>query len=260
VSEAQFQILRAGAFALALVLAVTLQRLKPHAKSRGSVRANAGLWIVNAGVIGAVCGACACTVARWAAEAGVGVLNATAVPLWLSVPTTVFVLDFVSWVWHRANHVVPGLWRLHRVHHSDPTFTVSTALRFHPGELLLSLPLRLFAIGVVGAPPVAVVIFEALFTVSNLIEHGDIDLPLEFERAVGSVLVTPALHRFHHTRAGLERDHNFGTILVLWDRLLGTYRPSSSTTRVEVGLAEIRRPLDLRAALLLPLRALERET
>jgi sterol desaturase/sphingolipid hydroxylase (fatty acid hydroxylase superfamily) len=259
VSEAQFQLFRAGAFALALGLAVTLQRLKPHAQSHGSLRVNAGLWAVNACVVGVVCGACACTVARWATDARVGVLNATAVPLWLAVPTTVAALDFVSYVWHRANHVVPVLWRLHRVHHSDSTFTVSTALRFHPGELVLSLPLRLLAVAVLGAPPVAVVVFEALFTVSNLIEHGDIDLPVKLERAVDSILVTPALHRFHHTRVGLERDHNYGTILALWDRLLGTYRASSSAIRVDVGLAEIRGPLDLRAALVLPIRRLERE-
>jgi sterol desaturase/sphingolipid hydroxylase (fatty acid hydroxylase superfamily) len=255
VSDAQFQVLRAGSFALAVVFAATLQHLTPHAKPRGSIGVNLGLWAVDGVVMGAVCGACACTVARWAAAAGVGVLNATGASLWVAIPVAVVGLDFVSYLWHRANHVVPPLWRLHRVHHSDLTFTVSTALRFHPGELVLSLPLRLLAVVLLGAPALGVVAFEALFAVSNLIEHGDIDLPLQFEEAVGGVLVTPALHRFHHTRAGLERDHNFGTILVLWDRLLRTYRPNSSVVRVDVGLPEIREPLSLRAALLLPLRS-----
>lgn len=260
VSDAQFHLLRAGAFAFAVALSTTLQRRLPHAKRRGSVGTNLGLWAVDGVVMGAVCGACACTVARWAAAGGIGVLNTTGSSLWVAIPTTVIALDFVSYVWHRANHVVPTLWRLHRVHHSDQTFTVSTALRFHPGELVLSLPLRLLAVVVLGAPALGVVAFEALFAVSNLIEHGDIDLPLRLERAVDGVLVTPALHRFHHTRAGLERDHNFGTILVLWDRLLWTYRPNSSAMRVEVGLAEIRDPLGLRAALLLPLRSLRSES
>jgi sterol desaturase/sphingolipid hydroxylase (fatty acid hydroxylase superfamily) len=259
VTEAEFQLLRGGAFALALALAVTLQRLSPHANSRGSLRTNAGLWIVNACVMGTVCGACACTVARWAAEVDAGVLNLIPTPAWLAVPATVLALDLVSYAWHRANHVVPALWRLHGVHHSDPTFTVSTALRFHPGELVLSLPLRLLAIVALGAPPVAVVAFEALFTLSNLVEHGDIDLPCPLETAVGGLLVTPALHRFHHTRAGLERDHNFGTMLVLWDRLLGTYRASSSAARIEVGLSDVPGRPDFRTALLLPLGDLGRD-
>jgi sterol desaturase/sphingolipid hydroxylase (fatty acid hydroxylase superfamily) len=255
-SDAQFQLLRAGSFAFAGGLALTLQHLTPHARWRGSVGPNLGLWAVSAVVMGLVCGACACAVARWASAAGVGALNASGASLWVAIPATVIALDFVSYVWHRANHVVPTLWRFHRVHHSDQTFTVSTALRFHPGELVLSLPLRLLAVVVLGAPALGVVAFEALFAVSNLIEHGDIDLPLQLERAVDGVLVTPALHRFHHTQAGLERDHNFGTILVLWDRLLHTYRPNSSAMRVEVGLAEIRESLGLRAALLLPVRSL----
>jgi sterol desaturase/sphingolipid hydroxylase (fatty acid hydroxylase superfamily) len=215
---------------------------------------------VNGVVMGTVCGACACAVARWAAAGGIGVLNATGASLWVAIPTTVLALDLVSYGWHRANHVLPALWRLHRVHHSDQTFTVSTALRFHPGELVLSLPLRLLAVVVLGAPALGVVAFEALFAVSNLVEHGDIDLPLPLERAVDGVLVTPALHRFHHSRAGLERDHNFGTILVLWDRLLGTYRPSSSAMRVEVGLADIQDALRLGAALLLPVRTPSRRS
>jgi sterol desaturase/sphingolipid hydroxylase (fatty acid hydroxylase superfamily) len=260
VTDAQFQLLRAGSFGLAVALAATLQRLMPHAKRRGSVGTNLGLWAVNAAVMGAVCGACACTVAAWASVARVGLLNATSASLWIAIPATVIGLDLVSYLWHRANHTVPALWRFHQVHHSDSTFTASTAVRFHPGELVLSLPLRLLAVLLLGAPAMGVVAFEALFAVSNLIEHGDIDLPLPFEAAVGEMLVTPALHRFHHTRAGADRDHNFGTILVLWDRLLGTYRPSSSSVRIDVGLPDIRDALALRAALLLPLRSPGRES
>lgn len=259
-TDARFQLLRASSFVLAIALAVALQRLMPHAKQRGSVGTNLGLWVVNAAVMGAVCGACACMVATWASAAGVGLLNATGASLWVAIPATVIGLDLVSYLWHRANHVIPTLWRFHRVHHSDPTFTASTALRFHPGELVLSLPLRLLAVLFLGAPAIGVVAFEALFAVANFVEHGDIDLPLPFEAAAGQVLVTPALHRFHHTRAGSDRDHNFGTILVLWDRLLGTYRPSSSAVRVDVGLPDVRDALGLRAALLLPLRSLGRES
>jgi sterol desaturase/sphingolipid hydroxylase (fatty acid hydroxylase superfamily) len=256
VTEGQFQVLRAASFVTALGLALVLQRVRPHANRSGSTRTNLGLWAVDGLVTAAVCGACVCTAARWAAGAGMGVLNASVAPLWVAIPVTVVGLDLTSYLWHRANHVVPALWRFHRVHHADPSFTVSTALRFHPGELVLSVPVRLLAVVLLGAPVVGIVVFEALFAVSNLVEHVDIDLPIELERRIGRVLVTPALHRFHHTRAASERDHDFGTILVVWDRLLATYRPNSSATHVDVGLTEVGEPLGLGSAMLLPLRPL----
>ena len=252
-SEERFELLRAAAFVLAAAAAATLQRLLPHAKRRGSLRVNVALWAIDAAVVGGVCGACACTAARWAARAGVGALNVLAAAPWVAVPVSVLGLDLVSYLWHRANHGVPALWRFHRVHHSDATFTVSTGLRFHPGELLLSLPVRLLAVVLLGAPAAAVLVFEAVFAFANLVEHGDIDLPRGLERAVDRLLVTPALHRFHHSRLPAERDHNFGTILIVWDRLLATHRPSRSGARVDVGLGEIDAALGLRAALLLPL-------
>src|SRR5262249_22708749 len=125
---------------------------------------------------------------------------------------------------------------------------------FHPGELVLSLPVRLLAVVLLGAPVMGVVVFEALFALSNLVEHGDIDLPPRLERLAGRVLVTPALHRFHHTRAGLERDHNYRTIFVVWDLVLGSYRPRSSAARIDVGLPDVAEPLGLGRVLLLPLR------
>src|SRR2546426_905890 len=103
-------------------------------------------------------------------------------------------LDLVSYGWHRANHRVAPLWRFHRVHHSDPSFTVSTGVRFHPGELVLSLPLRLAAVVAIGASPAAVVAFEIAFTVANLIEHGDIDVVAPVETAVGRGFVPSAPH------------------------------------------------------------------
>jgi sterol desaturase/sphingolipid hydroxylase (fatty acid hydroxylase superfamily) len=246
--------MRMAAFAGAVALAVSLERLRPHTGGGGSVRTNVGLWAVDAVVLGAVCGGCACAVGSWAAARSFGLLNVWGAPLRVAVPVTVVGLDLVSYLWHRANHGVPVLWRFHSVHHTDARFTASTALRFHPGELLLSLPVRLVAVVVLGATPVAIVAFEACFAVANFIEHGDIDLPLGLERAVDRVVVTPALHRFHHTRVRVDRDHNFGTILAVWDRLLGTYRASSSSARVDVGLSEVPEPLGLGAALLLPLR------
>jgi len=234
--ERSFQLLRVVGFILAVALAFLLQRLTPHARLRGSWPVNGGLWLLNAVVVGLACGACAFSVADWAARDHVGLLSWMPMPAWLSVIATIIALDLVSYAWHRANHRVGPLWRFHQVHHSDPTFTTSTGLRFHPGELLLSLPIRLLAVVVLGAPVVGVLAFEVVFTFANLVEHGDIDLPQRSERVLGRVFVTPALHRRHHTRMGPERDTNFGTVFSGWDRLFGTYTPSDSTVRVDTGL------------------------
>jgi len=235
-TEGQFQVLRGLGFIAALGLAVLLQRLTPHARLRGSWRVNGALWLVNLVVLGTVCGACACTVARWAANSHVGLLNTTPVSPWVAILASVVALDLVSYGWHRANHVIPPLWRFHQVHHSDPTFTTSTGLRFHPAELLLSLPLRLTAVIVLGAPVKAVLVFEVIFTIANFLEHGDIDLPRRFERLMGRLCITPALHRRHHTKVGPDRDTNFGTVFSAWDRFFGTYAENDSATSIETGL------------------------
>jgi sterol desaturase/sphingolipid hydroxylase (fatty acid hydroxylase superfamily) len=257
VTDAKLQVLRAAGFIAAALLAVLVQRLAPHARVRGSWRVNGGLWLVDAVVVGAVCGACALTAAAWAARNGFGLLNEAVVSSWTAVPITVVVLDLVSYGWHRANHRVPFLWRLHQVHHSDPSFTVSTGLRFHPGELLLSLPVRLAAVVLIGAPVAAVLLFEIAFTFANLIEHGDISLPRGAEGWLARVFITPALHRRHHTKVGPERDTNFGTMFSLWDRAFGTFTANDSATRVETGLPGMG-DLRLSRALTLPLRPFAR--
>jgi sterol desaturase/sphingolipid hydroxylase (fatty acid hydroxylase superfamily) len=254
VTEPQLNQMRLAGFALAAAAALALQWWRPHAGIRWTRRGNLGLWGLNGLVVGAVCGGCACGVATWAQGAGIGLLNMTAAPQWCAFVATVVGLDGVSYLWHRANHRIRWLWRLHQVHHSDASFTVSTGVRFHPGEVLLSLPLRLAAVVALGAPPIAVVVFEIVFTTANLIEHGDIDLPLRFERQLARLCITPAAHRRHHSRARPALDCNFGTIFVCWDRLFGTYAPASSATAVATGLAGLDATPTFTRALLLPRR------
>jgi sterol desaturase/sphingolipid hydroxylase (fatty acid hydroxylase superfamily) len=253
-TETEFQIVRSSAFVAALALALGLQRLLPYAAMRSSWRVNGSLWAVNLVVMGVVCGACACVVARWAAGEGVGLVNAAALPLAVAIPLSILALDLVSYFWHRANHALRLLWRFHQVHHSDPTFTATTAFRFHPGELLLSLPLRLLAVAALGAPVSAVIAFEVCFAFSNFVEHGNIRLPLRLEAALARVLVTPALHRRHHGRRRGELGSNFGTILSVWDRCFGSYGESSSAIRFRIGLPGGRAPQGPVGALLLPRR------
>lgn len=252
VTEHDFSVVRSVGFVLAAVIAVGLQRLRPHARLRGSWQTNCGLWAVNLVVLGAVCGACVCTAARWAEARGVGLFSVVAAPRWLAIAVSVLALDFVSYCWHRANHLIPALWRFHRVHHSDVAFTVSTGTRFHPGELVLSLPLRLAAVVLLGAPPEGVLIFELVFNVANLVEHGDTNLPATVERRLAWVFITPALHRFHHSRQWADLNTNFGTIFALWDRLFSTHRGSSSRTEVQTGIPGLTEETGFLDALLLP--------
>jgi sterol desaturase/sphingolipid hydroxylase (fatty acid hydroxylase superfamily) len=246
--------LRAAGFVAAGLVALLIQRLAPHEKMRGSWRVNGLLWAVNVTVVGFLCGACGFTVAGWAERNGVGLLNQTSVSLRMAIPVTIVVLDVTSYWWHWANHHVGLLWRLHQVHHSDPSFTVSTGVRFHPGEILASLPLRLAAVVLIGAPVLAVLVFEVAFTFATLIEHGDIDLPRKFEDALGHVFITPALHRRHHTKLRPDRDTNFGTVLSAWDRIFGTFVHNDSSVRIETGLPGVASPTISRA-LTLPLRS-----
>jgi sterol desaturase/sphingolipid hydroxylase (fatty acid hydroxylase superfamily) len=241
-----------GAFALGLAL----ERLVPHAALRPAWRANLGLWLINAVLMAIVCGSCGFAVAVWATSAGFGLLNVAGAPLWLGVPVAVAGLDLLFYAWHRANHQLPFLWRFHRVHHADADYHVSTALRFHPGELLLALPIRLAAIVALGAPPLGVAVFEAIFGIANVLEHGNFDLPRRFERFVGAALVTPALHRRHHSTERSERDSNYGTILSVWDRTARTLRPNSSDALFATGLEGMRNTgsRSLAAMLVAPLR------
>ena len=252
-TEQNLRLLRLVGFAIAMAVALAWQKLSPHGRTPGSTRVNGGLWLVNIAVTGTICGACVCSAARWAKEIDFGLLNWLATPAGVTFPIAVLFLDLVSYGWHRANHALPFLWRWHQVHHSDPAFSVSTALRFHPGELLLSLPVRLAAVVLLGAPAAAVVLFEVTFTLANAIEHGDIDLPRRLEDVMTRVLVTPALHRWHHTTAVPDRDSNFGTIFSIWDKLLGTYTPNDSRTIVRTGLPGLP-GVTLGSALLLPLQ------
>ncbi len=250
--EVEFQAIKSAGFVAAVVLVFSLQRLSPHHGVRRARRVNLGLWGVNLLVIGGACGACACAASLWASRHEVGVLNVVDLTSWTAVVGTVVALDFVSYGWHRVNHVVPFLWRFHQVHHADAQFSASTGVRFHTGEILLSLPLRLGAVVLLGAPVVGVIVFELIFGAANLLVHGDIDLPPRLERALERVFVTPALHRRHHGRAVCQHGTNFGTVFSVWDRLFASFGPNSSSSKIEIGLDAVAAGLSFAGLLRLP--------
>jgi sterol desaturase/sphingolipid hydroxylase (fatty acid hydroxylase superfamily) len=254
--ETTYQLTRAVGLAGAVVLGLALERWRPHRPLRPAWGTNMGLWAIDILITRAVCGACAWVVASWATSEGLGLLSWLGAAEWAAIAVGIIGLDAVSYAWHWANHRVPLLWRFHRVHHADASFHVTTALRFHPGELLLALPVRLAAVVLLGVPPQGVLLFELIFGVANLLEHGNFDLPRRAEPLVQRALITPALHRAHHISDWQELNTNFGTVLSVWDRMAGTFRRSDADRREATGLPDwtAAQPPSLSESLLLPLQ------
>ena len=185
--------------------------------------------------------------AALAADRGWGILNLVALPFWLEIAVAVVVLDLVIYLQHVMFHAVPALWRLHRMHHADLDFDVTTGSRFHTIEIVLSVLLKLAAVIVIGPPAVAVVIFEVVLNGTSMFNHGNLRLPPGLDRVLRWVLVTPDMHRVHHSDIPAETNSNFGFNLPWWDRLFGTYRaqPSLGHEGMTIGLDTFREEADL---------------
>lgn len=172
-------------------------------------------------------------VAVWAGAAGFGLLNwLGAGDGWLVVLVAWLALDFAIWFQHLMFHKLPWLWRLHRVHHTDTVIDLTTGVRFHPGEIAVSLAWKGAVIALLGAPPAAVLLFESMLAAMALITHANIRLPQRLERALRWVLVTPALHLVHHHPDPRWTDSTYGNLLSVWDRLAGTLRTSAPDGRI----------------------------
>ena len=155
---------------------------------------------------------------------GWGLFNRVAVPAWLALSASVIILDAVIYLQHVMFHAVPLFWRLHRVHHADLDFDVTTGSRFHPVEILLSMLIKFAVIVLLGPPIVAVVVFEVLLNATAMFNHSNVRLPLALDAVLRWLIVTPDMHRVHHSHLGHETNSNFGFNLSVWDRLFGTYR------------------------------------
>jgi sterol desaturase/sphingolipid hydroxylase (fatty acid hydroxylase superfamily) len=189
---------------------------------------------------------------------GWGLLNIVGLPAWLAIPVAVLLLDLVIYGQHVVFHAVPVLWRLHRMHHADLECDVTTGLRFHPGEIVLSMVIKFAAVLALGAMPLAVLIFEVLLNATSIFNHGNVRLPLWLDHVLRAIVVTPEMHRVHHSIERRERDSNFGFNLPWWDRLFGTYRaqPALGHSHMIIGIGQFRdqRELWLHRMLWQPLR------
>jgi sterol desaturase/sphingolipid hydroxylase (fatty acid hydroxylase superfamily) len=240
--------IRLGSFAGVLLLMAVAERFLPrrahhHSKPLRWVN-NLGLVVFNTLVIRVVVPTTAVAVAVLAQERGWGVFNNLDLPAWAAVLVSIIALDLVIYLQHVLFHAAPILWRLHKVHHADLDFDASTGLRFHTLEILLSLGLKLAAVCLLGPPALAVLLFEVLLNASALFNHGNLKLPLWLDRGLRVVLVTPDMHRVHHSTRPVEANSNFGFCLPWWDWLFGTYRaqPMDGHEGMTIGLAELREP------------------
>lgn len=188
---------------------------------------------------------------------GIGLLNSFDLPFWSTVIITIVVFDFAIWAQHLITHKIPILWRIHRVHHSDRDLDVTTAIRFHPVEIALSMGIKIGLVYLLGAPAVGIILFEILLNGTAMFNHANIRLPLWLDRIVRLVLVTPDMHRVHHSVHRHEHDSNYGFALSIWDRLFGTYidQPSAGHKEMKLGLEwQDTSPNKLGWALWLPFR------
>jgi sterol desaturase/sphingolipid hydroxylase (fatty acid hydroxylase superfamily) len=220
---------------------------------------NLGLVALNTLLLRLLFPAAAVGMAAFAAEQGWGLLNYYAPPLWLAVTFSVVALDFVIWLQHVMVHAIPLLWRIHRVHHADPDYDLTTGARFHPFEIVLSMLIKFAAIVVLGPPLVAVILFEVLLNATAMFNHGNVRLPTRVDRLLRWLVVTPDMHRVHHSVEEDETNSNFGFNLPWWDRLLGTYRaqPRGGHEGMSIGIHGYNDPRDvswLPGLLTLPLR------
>ena len=192
-----------------------------------------------------------------AGRMGWGLFNTLDWPLWLEVVLAILILDLAIWAQHLVTHKVPILWRFHRVHHADRDFDVTTALRFHPVEILASMMLKIGLVYLLGPAALAVLLFEIILNGTAMFNHSNLRLPLWLDRAVRLVLVTPDMHRVHHSIHRHEHDSNYGFALSVWDRIFRTYRPKPEAGHdlMTVGLEwQDERPSRLGWALMLPFR------
>lgn len=192
-----------------------------------------------------------------ASDKGWGLFNLMNLPLWADIVLTVIILDFVVWLQHLLNHKIPFLWRFHRMHHTDRDLDVTSAVRFHPVEIAYSMLLKIAVVYLLGPAAIAVVVFEVILNGTAMFNHANLGLSKKLDAILRKVLVTPDMHRVHHSIYHEEHDTNYGFAMSVWDRIFGTYtdQPRDGHAEMKLGLQwQDDRPTKIIWSLLLPFR------
>lgn len=208
---------------------------------------NLGIVVIDTLLVRMVFPVVAVGLAVVAQERGWGLFNIVDVPFWLAFVVSLLALDLAIYLQHVMFHAVPALWRLHRMHHADLEFDVTTGLRFHPVEILLSMGIKLAVVAALGPPAVAVLVFEVLLNATAMFNHSNVRIPTAIDRVLRLIVVTPDMHRVHHSIHPSETNSNFGFNSPWWDRLLGTYRaqPRDGHEGMTIGIEQFRTRRDL---------------
>jgi len=244
-------IIRISAFGGILAVMAVWEMLAPR---RQWTTAKAKRWIINLAMVGfntlfirAILASGAIGAAVLAGQEEVGIFHQVDWPWWVEVIIAVVLLDLVVYVQHVLMHAIPILWRLHMVHHSDVDIDVTTGVRFHPLEIALSMFIKIGAVILLGAAPIAVLMFEVLLNATSMFNHSNVHIPVHVDRILRWIVVTPDMHRIHHSVIPRETNRNFGFNLPWWDRILGTYLsdPDKGHEHMTIGLEHYRDPTRL---------------
>ncbi|MBW0003355.1 MAG: sterol desaturase family protein [Hyphomicrobiales bacterium] len=244
--------IRLGAFVGVLVAMAVWELLAPRRhQSVGRVRrwpGNLGVVVLDTLILRIVFPTAAVGMALVAGAHGFGLFNALPVPYLVATVASVILLDLAIYLQHVLFHAVPVLWRVHRMHHADLEFDVTTGVRFHPFEILLSMLIKLGVVAALGAPALAVLLFEVLLNATSMFNHANVRLPAALDRVMRWIIVTPEMHRVHHSAIPRETNSNFGFNLPWWDRWFGTYRaePEEGHEKMTIGIEQFRDPRELR--------------
>ncbi|OGW25011.1 MAG: hypothetical protein A2X59_02435 [Nitrospirae bacterium GWC2_42_7] len=246
-----------GGFALFLTAELLNPYRKPSVPKTKRIMTNLSLTILNSAFISLLFSALIFSTASYVTDNKAGVLNMSnmlMMPYWLKIIVAVIFMDFMLYIWHLLNHEMPFFWRFHRVHHSDLNMDVSTATRFHIGELSISAVIKIGLIFFIGADIISVIIFESLLVLTAQFHHSSLKVPGWFEKYFWLVFVPPSMHRIHHSVVLKERNTNYGTILSIWDRMFGTILKDIDQDKIIIGMGAYHEPdkLKLRHLLLMP--------
>ena len=253
-------LLHLGAFLLGLLGFKAAEVLEPHHPPTAPLRlrwvTNLTLGLVNGVLVSLLCASCFLLTALGRLPGAFAPLPRLSSRIWVQIVVAVVLLDLLTYALHRAYHRIPFLWSFHVVHHTDLDLDVSSASRFHTGEVLFSSVAKLGAVTLLGIPPLGLVVFEVVMLACAQFQHANIKVPARLEPVLWRTLVPPAMHRLHHAPSRRDTDSNFGTILTLWDSLLGTFNRRAADDEPSFGIPEMRDPkvLSLGSLAALPFR------
>jgi sterol desaturase/sphingolipid hydroxylase (fatty acid hydroxylase superfamily) len=253
--------IRLGVFIAVLAVMMLWESLRPNRLSPVSAPkrwlSNFSMALLGALVARLMIPTGLAAIAIYAHNSQLGLWSHLSVSLWISVPISVLLFDCLIYWQHRLFHRIPMFWRIHKVHHADPHLDATTGLRFHPLEIALSLVVKMAAVLLLGAPVLAILIFEVLLNATSLFNHSNIKLPIKLEKLLRVLIVTQAMHRIHHSQVVAETNSNFGFNLSIWDKLFGSYVEDAKNgdDGIKLGLKEYSSPqtnTSLKALLLMP--------